>query len=366
MSEKALRIAQVSPLYESVPPRLYGGTERVVFHLSEELIAQGHQVTVFASGDSLTSGRLVPTGARSLRAEGCVEAVAPHTLMFERVRALADEFDIIHFHTEYMHFGMARSLRKPTVSTLHGRLDFPEYLDLFSEFRDLPLVAISDSQRRPLPYQNWLGAIHHGLCKDQFSFNSKSGSYLAFLGRISPEKGVEQAIQIAIATGLPLKIAAKIEKLDIDYYHSLQKLFKEPGIEFIGEISDREKSDFLGNAHALLFPITWPEPFGLVMIESLATGTPVVAFGNGSVPEVLRDGKTGYVVDSVAGAIDAVKKIANINRAACRSDFESRFTVQRMATDYVGIYREIISRFEQSELRFSNIDSLLELQSGVL
>jgi glycosyltransferase involved in cell wall biosynthesis len=362
MKKDALRIAQVSPLYESVPPKLYGGTERVVFHLSEALIALGHEVTVFASGDSVTSGRLVPTGSHALRFQRSAECLAPHTLMFERVRALADEFDIVHFHTEYMHFGFARTLSVPTVSTLHGRLDFPEYRDLFQEFRDLPMVSISNSQKRPLPKQNWHGPVYHGLPPEVFRFQAKPGNYLAFLGRISPEKGVEEAIEIAMRAGIPLKIAAKIEEKDIDYFHRIKPRLTQKNVEFVGEISELEKSDFIGNASALIFPITWPEPFGLVMIEALATGTPVIAFAQGSVREIIRHGETGYIVESVSEAVSALDKISRIDRALCRADFETRFCSSRMAKNYVDIYREIMAPkiCASSQLSFEALTPVLE------
>ena len=341
-----MRIAQVSPLYESVPPQLYGGTERVVFNLSEALIRMGHEVTVFASGDSICSGRLIPACRQALRLGEVREKLAPHMYMFERVRAMADEFDLIHFHTEYIHFGLARSLGIPVVSTMHGRLDLPEYADLFFEFRDQPLVSISMNQRSPLPHQNWISTVHHGIPKDAISYRAKSDGYLAFLGRISPEKGVAQAIEIAQKSGRRLRIAAKVDRADWDYYLSIRRNLEMPGIEFIGEIGDREKAAFLGGADAVLFPVQWPEPFGLVMIESLAAGSPVVAFRSGSVPEVIRHGETGFIVDSVDEACRAVRDIVEfgaISRRACRRDFELRFVVERMAADYVDIYRSVIN-----------------------
>lgn len=340
-----MRIAQVSPLYESVPPKCYGGTERIVSILTETLNRAGHEVTLFASGESFCSGRLIPCARRSLREELTKEPMASHLYMFERVKALAEEFDVIHFHTEYLHFGSIRGLSVPTVTTLHGRLDRIEYGNLFHEFRDVPLVSISFNQRKPLPFQNWMGNVYHGLPKDTVLYTEKPQGYLAFLGRISPEKGIEDAIEIAKKTGLKLKVAAKIDEADREYAHSLQPLLRSPWVEYIGEIGDREKPEFLGGAHALLFPVQWPEPFGLVMIESLAAGTPVVAYRAGSVPEVIRNESTGFIVDTIEGACEAVDKIVYrraISRRACRRDFEARFTVERMAREYEHIYRRLI------------------------
>lgn len=346
-----MRIAQVAPLFESVPPKFYGGTERVVFNLTEGLVRAGHDVTLFASGDSLTSARLVPTGLQALRLRGVRESLAPHLLMFERVKALADEFDVIHFHNEYSHFAVARELRVPTLSTMHGRLDLPEYRDLFFEFRELPLVSISENQKKPLSFQNWVGTVHHGLPQSMLRFNAKPSRYLAFLGRVSPEKGLECAIEIALMSGFPLKIAAKIETADIDYYHRIRHLFDSPGIEFVGEVGDRDKQELLGGAIATLFPIRWPEPFGLVMIESLACGTPVIAFRDGAVPEVIRHGVTGFVVDGVAEGLDALKDLHRIDRALCRQDFESRFSIERMVADYERLYETVIAQSREGRAR---------------
>ncbi len=338
-----MRIAQVSPLFESVPPRLYGGTERVVSWLTEELVDLGHEVTLFASGDSVTSACLVPTGRCGLRAAGARENLAPHLLMFERLRALADEFDVIHFHTEYMHFPLARELEREfgvtCLSTLHGRLDLPEYRDLFNEYRDLALVSISRSQRRALPDQNWIGTVHHGMREGLMKVSPAANhDYLLFVGRISPEKGVLEAIEIAERAKMLLKIAAKIETYDLDYYRSIESLLRRSGVKYVGEVGEAEKAKLLGGAKALLFPIAWPEPFGLVMIEALACGAPVIAFANGSVPEVIRDGKTGFIVNNVIEACEAIEKLPSISRRDCRRDFELRFSVERMATDYLEIY----------------------------
>ena len=339
-----LRIAQVSPLFESVPPKLYGGTERIVSCLTEALVRAGHDVTLFASDDSFTSARHERAGHSALRLNSIKEPLVPHLVMFERVRKLRNEFDIVHFHTEYMQFGLAAHLGVPCVSTLHGRLDLPEYQHLFSAFNKLNLVSISMHQRRPIPTANFAANVPHGIDIERLKFTPGPGAYLAFLGRIAPEKGVEHAVEIARRTGMHLRIAAKIEPLENVYYQRVKPLFDEPFVEFIGEISDREKSEFLGEAAALVFPITWPEPFGLVMIEALACGTPVVAFRNGSVPEVIRHGETGFIVNDVDGACEAVRSIHKISRETCRKDALQRFSSGRMAEDYVGVYRRILNR----------------------
>lgn len=338
-----MRIAQVSPLYESVPPQLYGGTERIVFHLTEALTRLGHNVTLFASGDSKTSAELVSACPEALRLKGVHEPLAPHLLLFERLKERVHEFDIIHFHTECMHLSLTRFLRKPHVSTMHGRLDLPEFQSLFWEFSDVPLVSISHHQRQPLTFANWVGMVHHGLDAEKLPYQATGGDYLAFLGRVSPEKGLHHAIEIARRTGMRLKVAAKVEKTDDAYGREVLPKLNESFVEFVGEISDVEKPEFLGGARALLFPIQWPEPFGLVMIESMAMGTPVIAFENGSVPEVLRHEKTGFVVRSVEEACEAVSKLDRIERATCRREFEERFISTRMARDYVRIYEKLIA-----------------------
>ncbi len=363
-----MRIAQVSPLYESVPPRLYGGTERVVYNLAEELCRMGHEVTLFASGDSVSSAELVPGFSEALRLGQVKETIAPHIYMFERVKALAENFDIIHFHTEYLHFGIVRDLPVPVVTTMHGRLDLPEYADLFREFRDTPLVSISLNQRRPLPAQNWVGNVYHGLPLNLIPFYPKPEGYLAFLGRISPEKGVEDAIEIARKTGLKLQIAAKIDESEKNYAKSLEAQLSSPWVEFIGEISDREKPDFLGGASALLFPIRWPEPFGIVMIEALAAGTPVIAYGAGSVPEVIRNEETGFIVNSVDEACEAVDAILYrraISRRVCRRDFESRFSSRRMAKDYLDVYRRVIAQKSQQPHASPAVAARLDWRGGM-
>lgn len=341
----SLRIAQVAPLSESVPPQLYGGTERVVAFLTDELVRKGHDVTLFASGDSHTLATLVPAWRKALRLGGQTrDDLAPHVLMVERVAQRAAEFDVIHFHIAQLHLSLVRRLPVAHVTTLHGRLDLPELRPLYREFDDVPVVSISDAQRAPLPEARWAKTIHHGLPADLLEFHPEPGAYLAFLGRISPEKRVDRAIAIATACGLSLRIAAKVDRVDGDYFErEIRPLLDNPLIEFIGEIGERQKSEFLGRAKALLFPIDWPEPFGLVMIEALACGTPVVAFRGGSVPEVIDHGVTGFIVDTLDEAIGATRRIAFVDRHACREVFERRFSVTRMADDYVQLYRQLMS-----------------------
>jgi glycosyltransferase involved in cell wall biosynthesis len=340
-----LRIAQVAPLYESVPPRYYGGTERIVSYLTEELVRKGHDVTLYASGGSETRARLIACSPNSLRLDhGCVDRLAPHLLMLERVAQEASEYDVVHYHIDYLHFPTTRRSPQRHLTTLHGRLDFPDLQPLYREYQDMPLVSISNSQRLPLPFANWMGTVYHGLPPSQYVFQERPGSYLAFLGRISPEKGCDRAIEIARRAGIPLKIAAKIDgESDRAYYESIVRpLLQEPGVEFVGEITEREKSPFLGGALALLFPIAWPEPFGLVMIESLACGTPVVAFPCGSVPEVLDPGVTAYLGRTVEDLVTAVEHVGELDRRVCRETFERRFTDVRMSRDYEDVYRRIV------------------------
>jgi glycosyltransferase involved in cell wall biosynthesis len=337
-----LRIAQVAPLAESVPPKLYGGTERVVATLTDELVRQGHDVTLFASGDSRTEATLVAPVPQALRLAKSADPLAQHFLLVELITQRADEFDVIHFHIAPLHFSTARRLATPHVTTLHGRLDLPEIADLYGEFAELPFVSVSDAQRDPLPHQNWVGTVYHGLPNRELQFNPNPGTYLAFLGRISPEKRVDRAIEIAKACGWPLKIAAKVDPADQVYFHQvIEPLLDHPLIEYLGEISEREKGAFLGGAMALLFPIDWPEPFGLVMIEAMACGTPVVAIRGGSVPEVLDEGVTGYICDNVAQAIDATRRVPQLDRRRCRHVFERRFTATRMAEEYSQLYRRV-------------------------
>ncbi len=330
-------------MYEAVPPKLYGGTERVVSFLTEELVRRGHEVTLFASGDSETSARLVPCVPRALRLDpNSKDWISAHILQLEEVVRRAGEFDFIHFHLDTLAFPFARRISTPHLSTLHGRLDLPELGPLYREFREHPVVSISNDQRKPLPFANWVGTVYHGLPGDLLRFRPGPGSYLAFLGRISPEKRPDRAIEIARRAGIPLKIAAKVDKADQDYFQEVIKpLLDDPLVEFVGEVDEKGKQEFLGNALALLFPIDWPEPFGLVMIEAMACGTPVVAFRRGSVPEVMEDGVTGFVVDTVDQAVKAVERLGALDRAACRRVFEERFTVERMARDYLRLYAKV-------------------------
>ena len=342
-----MRIAQVAPLIESVPPKHYGGTERIVSYLTEELVRAGHDVTLFGSGDSVTSARLISPTRLSLRKnERCKDQLAHHVLLLEQVSQRAHEFDVIHFHIDYLHFPVSRLLRIPHVTTLHGRLDIPDLAPLYDHFRDMPVVSISNSQRDPLPWANWQATVYHGLPKDLLRFRSETGRYLAFLGRICPEKRVDRAIEIAEQTGIPLKIAAKIDPVDKRYFkRAVQPLLRDCSIaEWVGEISDRQKDEFLGNAYALLFPIDWPEPFGLVMIEAMACGTPVIAYAGGSVAEVIEQGRTGFIVTELEDAIEAVRRVPDLSRARCRQVFEKRFTATRMARDYVKLYMRIVDR----------------------
>jgi glycosyltransferase involved in cell wall biosynthesis len=340
-----MRIAQVATLAEAVPPKLYGGTERVVSWLTEELVAQGHDVTLFASGDSITSAELVPCAPQGLRLQGIRDFVASHVVMLDQVRRRADEFDIIHFHVDLLQFAAFQDLTHKCLTTLHGRLDLPDFMPVFETFPQMPLVSISNSQRAPLPpYVNWIATVYHGLGRGLCPFHPDGGDYLAFLGRISPEKGPDRAIEIAKRAGIPLKIAAKVDKVDQVYFEDvIEPLLDHPLIEFIGEIGDGKKAAFLGNACALLFPIDWPEPFGIVLIEAMAAGTPVIAWPCGSVPEVVAHGVSGLIVDSIDEAVQAVKAIRALGRAAVRADFEARFTAARMARNYVAAYRQLLA-----------------------
>jgi glycosyltransferase involved in cell wall biosynthesis len=340
-----MRIAQVAPLYESVPPKYYGGTERVVSYLTEELVRQGHDVTLFASGDSATKARLVAACRRSLRLDKhCIDHLAHHIVMLERVFQQAPEFDIVHFHVDYLHFSMSRRQQITHVTTLHGRLDIPDLFPLYQEFRDMPVISISNVQREPLPWANWQATVYHGLPADLYRFRAQPGSYLAFLGRISPEKRVDRAIEIAKRVQIPLKIAAKVDRVDKKYFKSvIEPLLRESLVEVVGEISDREKDEFLGNAYALLVPIDWPEPFGLVMIEAMACGTPVIAYRGGAVPEIIEEGHTGFIVEELEDAVEAARRIPKLSRKRCREVFEQRFTATRMANDYVRVYERLIN-----------------------
>jgi glycosyltransferase involved in cell wall biosynthesis len=341
-----MRIAQVAPLFESVPPRYYGGTERVVSFLTEALVDLGHDVTLFASGDSITRARLVPGCERALRLEGRSHLhQVPHILHLEQVFRRHRDFDIIHFHTDNMHFPLARRHPVPSITTLHGRLDLPDWVPLMQEFTDIPLVSISNAQRAPLAWARWEATVHHGLPAHLLPFSPGPGEYLAFLGRISPEKRCDRAIEIAKRLGLPLKIAAKVDPADQAYYEAQVKpLMNHPLVHYIGEINEAGKREFLGKAMALLFPIDWPEPFGLVMIEAMACGTPVVAFEGGSVAEIIEPGVTGCIVDSIDAAVAATRTALALDRRACRHRFEQRFSAERMARDYLDVYRRVALR----------------------
>jgi glycosyltransferase involved in cell wall biosynthesis len=341
-----MRIAQIAPLTESVPPKLYGGTERVVSFLTDELVAMGHDVTLFASGDSVTSAKLEPMHPKALRFDsGLRDFMAPHLLMLEKVAARADEFDVLHCHLDYWSFSLFSRLATPFLTTLHGRLDLPELKPLYSYFDDVPLVSISDAQRRPLPDANFIATVHHGLPADLLLPRPVRPGYLAFLGRICPEKCPDRAIEIARRTGIPLKMAAKVDRVDADYHAStIRPLIDGTLVEHIGEIGDAEKADFLSGAKALLLPIDWPEPFGLVMIEAMACGTPVIAFDCGSVPEIVDHGMTGFVVDSEDAAVAAIPRLRQLSRSAIRGRFERRFSAERMAGDYLSLYRQLATR----------------------
>jgi glycosyltransferase involved in cell wall biosynthesis len=339
-----MRIAQIAPLHEAVPPKLYGGTERVVSFLTEELVALGHDVTLFASGDSETAARLKAVWPRALRLDPAIrDPIAPHMLMMEEVRRQAEEFDVLHFHMDYWPFSLFSRQRTPFVTTLHGRLDLPELQPVFNTFPNVPVVSISNSQRRPLPQANFVGTVLHGLPEKLLTPQPRKPEYLAFLGRIAPEKRPDRAIRIARACGIPLRIAAKIDRVDQEYFNTVIKPLLGPDVELIGEINDAQKPDFLSGAIGLLMPIDWPEPFGLVMIEAMACGTPVIAFNRGSVPEIVEDGLTGFIVEDETSAVAAVNHLPTLPRDTVRRRFEERFTARRMAEDYLTLYRALAS-----------------------
>jgi glycosyltransferase involved in cell wall biosynthesis len=352
-----MKIAQVSPLYESVPPKLYGGTERVVYNITEELINQGHDVTLFASGDSITRARLVAPCKKSYRLDNnMVDQLSGHFALMEMVEREAPMFDIIHSHIDYLYFPLIRRSKVPHITTLHGRLDLPELQILYKEFSDIPLVSISNSQRKPVPYANWAGTVYHGLLLNIFELNARGGNYLAYVGRISPEKRIDRAIEIAIKSGIPLRIAAKVDKADKIYFEeNIKNLLNHPLVEYVGEVGEREKQEILGNALGFVYPIDWPEPFGLGMIEAMACGTPVIAFNCGSVPEVVNEGKTGFIVNSVDEAVKAVKKLPEINRTECRRIFEKRFSAKKMVDGYLSIYSSLIKKSISGNLHESKI-----------
>lgn len=340
-----MRIAQIAPLFESVPPRMYGGTERVVHYLTEELIRQGHDVVLYASGDSRTHAQLRAVVPDALRLAGKqTEPLIWQVLQLAAVAREAGQFDVLHFHTDFLHFPLSRQLGAAQLTTLHGRLDLSVLQPVFAEFRDMPLISISAHQRRPLPMARWLDTVYNGLPETLYDFQPRTGDYLAFLGRMSPEKGPETAIEIAHRSGIPLRMAAKIDALDRDYFEArVRPLLQPPFIEFLGEIDERGKNELLGGALALLFPVDWPEPFGLAMVEAMACGTPVIAYRRGSVPEIIGDGVTGYIVDDAAAAVDALQRIHLIDRRACRHHFEERFSARRMAEGYLAAYAQLIA-----------------------
>jgi len=339
-----MRIAQIAPLAEAVPPKFYGGTERVVSYLTEELVALGHDVTLFASGDSVTRAELDAVWPQALRLDPTIrDSLAPLAMLLERVRQRADEFDVLHFHLDYWPASLFARHHIPYVTTLHGRLDLPELRPVYAELPPMNVVSISESQRRPLREANYVGTVLHGLPTDLLTPHPGARpSYLAFLGRICPEKRPDRAIRIARAAGIPLKIAAKVDKVDVEYFETVIKpMIAEGGVELVGEINEAQKPEFLSNAKALLMPIDWPEPFGLVMIEAMACGTPVIAYNHGSVPEVIDDGVTGFIVEDEMGAVAATRRLPEISRAGVRATFERRFTARRMADDYLAIYRDL-------------------------
>jgi glycosyltransferase involved in cell wall biosynthesis len=339
-----MRIAQVAPLIEAVPPKLYGGTERIVAYLTDELVAMGHEVTLYASGDSVTSARLEAGYPRALRLDPSVrDYVAPLIAMLEKLALQARDFDVIHLHCDYLGYPVLRRAGVPFLATLHGRLDLPELKPLYGVFSDVPVVSISDAQREALPQALYLATVHHGLPEGLLLPGSGSGEYLAFLGRLCPEKAPDRAIRIAARAGMRLKIAAKIDAADRDYFKTeVEPLLAQPHVEFIGEIGEQQKAEFLGQAAGLLFPIAWPEPFGLVMIEAMACGTPVIAMRGGSVSEVIEDGVTGFVVDDEMAAASAAQRLGLLDRTQIRAEFERRFTARRMAEDYTQLYRWLI------------------------
>ena len=342
-----MKIAQIGPLMESVPPRLYGGTERIVSYLTDELVRLGHDVTLFASGDSVSAAHLVPCVPKALRLDPNVRDPIPYyMLMLDRVNDVADDFDILHFHIDQFHFPLFRPIAHRTVTTTHGRQDLPDLRPLYFGFSDMPLVSISDAQRLPIANANFVATIYHGIPFDLHKPTYRPrGGYLAFLGRISPEKRPDRAIAIARAAGIPLKIAAKVDKVDEEYFREkIEPLLDQPGIEFIGEIDERAKTEFLGDASALLFPIDWPEPFGLSMIEAMACATPVLAFRRGSVPEIVDSGVTGLTVNDVEEAVRVLPRLLSLDRRTVRQRFEERFTATRMAKDYLSVYRALLER----------------------
>ena len=349
-----MRIAQIAPLHEAVPPKFYGGTERVVSYLTDALVDLGHEVTLFASGDSQTKATLDAAWPKALRLDPSIrDANAPHAVLLENVRRRAHEFDVLHFHLDYMPFSLFSQMNTPFVTTLHGRLDLPELQPVFNTFPNAPVVSISDSQRLPLQQAAWQNTIYHGLPEDLLTPQPhKKPEYLAFLGRICPEKRADLAIKIAAQSGLPLKIAAKVDKVDQEYFKTtIEPLLSQAHVEFVGEINEQQKPEFLSGAKALLFPIDWSEPFGLVMIEAMACGTPVIAFNRGSVPEVIDHGVTGFICEDVQGAVGALQRLDELSRTEIRAQFERRFTARTMAQNYVDSYTSLLQAAKRPVLR---------------
>jgi glycosyltransferase involved in cell wall biosynthesis len=351
-----MRIAQVAPLFEAVPPKLYGGTERVVHYLTEELVEMGHDVTLFASGDSVTKAELIPTVKEALRLDpDCIDSLAHHIVQLEEVITLHKSFDVINFHTDYFHFPLTSRILTPVVTTLHGRLDIPDLQPVFNRFTNQPVISISYKQRDPLPQANWIGNVYHGIFENLHKPGKGEGNYLAFMGRISPEKGVDKAIEIAQKTGIPLKIAAKVDKADKEYFETeIKHLLDNSLVEFVGEINEKEKTSFIGNAKALIFPIDWSEPFGMVMIEAMSCGTPVIAFDRGSVPEIINEGVSGFIVTNVEEGVNAVEKIDTLPRALVRKEFEEKYTAKRMAKDYLKIYESLATHTNHKDGSHAN------------
>ena len=345
-----MKIAQIAPLFESVPPKSYGGTERVVHYLTEELVKLGHEITLYASGDSETSARLKAICPRALRLDKhSADPTANHVLLAEKISQEADQYEFIHSHIDYIPYPLYRRINTPTVTTLHGRLDIPNLYELYQEFDDIPLVSISNYQRTPISWANWKATVYHGLPTDLYKYNQKQGDYLAFIGRFSPEKGADFAIEIAKKSGMKMKMAAKVDKADKDYYETVLKpLMNSSSIEYIGEIGEEEKQEFFGNAYALLFPINWPEPFGLVMIESMACGTPIITRMYGAVPEVMEQGVTGFIINDVDEAVKAVNDIGKLSRKKCRQVFDDKFTACIMAENYLKVYQQLIEEKKQN------------------
>jgi glycosyltransferase involved in cell wall biosynthesis len=361
-----MRIAQVAPLWESVPPKLYGGTERIVSYLTEELVRRGHDVTLYASGDSVTTARLEPICVRALRLNtGIFNRDAPMTMLMEQALGKPGDFDVIHSHLDFLGFPLARRNPTPTVTTFHGRLDLPELQTVFREYAEMPMVSISDAQRTPVSWANWQATVYHGLPIDLYGLQQNPEGYLAFLGRIAPEKRPDHAIEIAKRTGIPLRIAAKVDPMDQEYFHTkIEPLLSDPLIEYLGEITDAKKNEFLGHAMALVCPYDWPEPFGLVLIEALACGTPVLAYRRGSIPEIIEDSVTGFVCEGIDEMTAAIQRIPEIDRRRCRRTFEQRFSVERMAHDYLRVYEQAVGNSCESEVEATNFLSWPSLSTS--